>query len=200
MPDGPNSIRASALFGVVELGLFGAVDFRGPGVILSERHPLSIVQIDLLEDKPTSEREWWEIFEGVRVPRIPNTASGDGRPRILWTGPNRWLFSEQEQRDLGAKLRETVEPATVVDLSHSRTSIRISGQHARHVLMKASPLDWHPCAFKAGQCAQTTAFHISALIDCREVDTFDLYVARSFAQSFWESLIEAAMEYGIRIR
>ena len=199
MPDDPNASRTSALFSVIELGLYGDVDFRGPGVLLGERHPLSIIQVDFFTNKPNGDMDGWEIFDCVQVPHIPNTASGDGRPRILWTGPNRWLIVEPERRDLEATLRETAEAASVVDLGHARSSIRISGRHARHVLMKAAPLDWHPSAFRSGQCAQTTAFHVSALIDCREADTFDLYVARGFAQSFWESLIEAAMEYGIRV-
>jgi methylglutamate dehydrogenase subunit D len=193
--------RRSALAGAIEAGDHGAKDFRGPGVEITERHPLSMVQIEARAGDAPAMLDAAATALGPRPTEAFNTSVGDGRPRILWTGPNRWLVVEPETRDLDGLLQGTLGStgAAVVDLGHGRASIRLSGRSARQVLMKAGPLDWHPRAFTPGMCAQTAMFHVSALIDCRDEFVFDLYIARGFAVSFLESVTQAAAEYGYRL-
>jgi methylglutamate dehydrogenase subunit D len=193
--------RQSALTGAISAGDHGAKDFRGPGVMITERHPLSMVQIEARAGDAQAMRDASANALGLRPPEAFNTSVGDGRPRILWTGPNRWLVVEPESRDLDALLQEALTPvgAAVVDLGHGRASLRLSGRSVRQILMKGGPLDWHPSAFTPEMCAQTPMFHISALVDCRDENTFDIYVARGFAVSFLESVVQAAAEYGYRV-
>lgn len=197
---GTQTARRSALAGVVRAGDHGAKDYRGPGVVITERHPLSMVQIEARTTEAPAMLDAAAGVLGIRPSEAFNTSVGDGRPRILWTGPNRWLVVEPENRDLDGVLQEALAQsgAAVVNLGHGRASLRLSGRSVRLVLMKAGPLDWHVSAFTPGRCAQTTLFHLSALIDCREEDVFDIYVARGFAVSFLESLVQAAAEYGYR--
>ena len=42
--------RRSALAHIINYGEFGNIAFDGPGVYLTERHPLTILQLDM--DKP----------------------------------------------------------------------------------------------------------------------------------------------------
>ncbi len=205
--------RQSALSGMIRPGEYGATDYRGPGVLINERHPLSMVQIEARGPEVLVMLEASTAVLGLRPPQAPNTSTGAGRPRILWTGPNRWLVVEPESRDLDAVLQNALSPlnpvslsrdrthsgAAVVDLGHSRASLRLSGRSVRQILMKGAGLDWHVSAFTPGMCAQTTMFHLSALIDCRDESTFDIYVARGFAASFLESVTQAAAEYGYRL-
>lgn len=193
--------RRSALGGVLPSGDHGAADFRGPGVTFTERHPFSMVQIEARADQTSAMLDAAADLLGTRPSETPNTSIGDGRPRVLWTGPHRWLVVEPESRDLETVLRDALAPsgAAVVDLGHGRASIRLSGRSVRQVLMKGAGLDWHVRAFTPGMCAQTALFHLPALIDCRDETVFDTYVARGFVQSFWESLGEAAAEYGYRV-
>jgi sarcosine oxidase subunit gamma len=193
--------RRSALSGIMRPGDHGAPDYRGPGVTFTERHPFANVQIEARTDQSPAMLDAVAALVGTRPPEAPNTSAGDGRPRILWTGPDRWLVVEPEHRDLETLLRDALTPmgAAVVDLGHGRTSIRLAGRAVRQVLMKGAGLDWHPRVFTPGLCAQTALFHLPALIDCRDESVFDVYVARGFAQSFWESLTEAAAEYGYRV-
>lgn len=197
--------RRSALAGAFEAGLHGARHWRGPGVRLAERRPLSIVQVEARRESAGGDGtaalgDAVAAALGVRLPEAPNTAAGGegGRPRVLWTGPGRWLAIEPESRDLAALLEAAAGPAgaAVVDLSHGRSCPRLSGRDARRVLAKGAPLDWHPAAFAPGACAQTALFHLPALIDCRDAEAFDLYVARGYALDLCESLREAAAEYG----
>lgn len=194
--------RRSALAGTIDAGEHGAKEFRGPGVEISERHYFSMVQIEARAEETPAMLHAAATALGLRPTEAFNTSVGDGRPRILWTGPNRWLVVEPETRDLDALLQGALGStgAAVVDLSHARASLRLSGRSARHVLMKAGPLDWHPSAFTPGMCAQTAMFHVSALIDCRDEFIFDLYVARGFAVSFLESVIQASAEYGYQMK
>jgi methylglutamate dehydrogenase subunit D len=193
--------RRSALAGALDIGDHGAKDYRGPGVQITERHPLSMVQIEARATETPAMLDAVADALNLRPSPAFNTSVGDGRPRILWTGPNRWLVVEPETRDLDAVLQDALAPtgAAVVDLGHGRASLRLSGRSARDALMKAGPLDWHVNAFTPGMCAQTALFHVSALIDCRDESTFDLYVARGFAVSFLESVCQAAAEYGYRV-
>jgi heterotetrameric sarcosine oxidase gamma subunit len=203
MPDSatPMPLRRSALAGALRPGDHGARDYRGPGLIIAERHPLSMVQIEVRPDGVQAMLDAAADALGLRPPESFNTSVGNGLPRILWTGPNRWLVVEPESRDLVAMLRDALAPtnAAVVNLGHARVSLRLSGREVRRVLMKAGPLDWHETAFTPDKCAQTALFHVSALIDCREESTFDVYVARGYAVSFLESVEQAAAEYGYRV-
>lgn len=204
MPDGTTPAlpaRRSALAGALRPGDHGARDYRGPGLLIAKRHPLSMVQIEARPDEAHAMLDAAAATLGLRPSESFNTAVGDGLPRILWTGPNRWLVVEPESRDLFALLRNALGPtnAAVVDLSHGRASLRLSGREVRRVLMKAGPLDWHESAFIPGMCGQTALFHVSALIDRREASTFDVYVARGYAVSFLESVEQAAAEYGYRV-
>lgn len=193
--------RRSALFGAIHAGDHGARDYRGPGVVITERHPLSMVQIEARASEAAAVLDAVASALGIRPPEAFNTSIGDGRPRILWTGPNRWLVVEPESRDLDGVLQDALagSNAAVVDLGHGRSSLRLSGRSVRQVLMKSGPLDWHPRAFTPGSCAQTAMFHVSSLIDCRDEDVFDVYVARGFAAGFLESVEQAAAEFGYRL-
>lgn len=187
--------RRSALEGVLQPGPFGAGDFRGPGLALRERHPLSLVEIEATSRSGAAQLcEQTSGILGVSPSERANVATGSGRPRIIWTGRWRWLVVEPEWRDLSAALAPTAGIRR--DLSHGRTVLRISGRRVRQVLMKGAPIDWHPGAFGPGACAQTLMFHHSVLVDCRETDRFDLFVARGFARDFLERLIDAGAEYG----
>lgn len=190
--------RRSALAGVLEPGLLGRPDFRGPGITLAERHPLSLVEIDAASGE-IADAMCEEVagILGMLPPAEPGTAAGTGQPRILWTGPWRWLVVEPESRDLAGLL----EPAAGAsrDLSHARTVLRLGGRDVRRLFMKGAPLDWHPSVFVPGCCAQTGMFHQSVLVDCREPEVFDLFVARGYARDFLERVIDAGAEYGVQV-
>ena len=51
--------------------------------------------------------------------------------------------------------------------------------------------------FNPGEARTTSLFHMNGLIHCVADDSFDLYVARSFGQSFFEVITHAAAELRI---
>jgi sarcosine oxidase subunit gamma len=135
------------------------------------------------------------------MPIKPNTSFSFDSTRVIWTGPNRWLFVEPEVRDLSTILKSElneINPA-IIDLSHARSCIQLSGNKIREVLMKGAAIDWHPESFLINQCAQTKFFNLPALIDCKENDSFDVFVARGFAQNLWEYIKQSAEEFGYEV-
>ena len=67
-------------------------------------------------------------------------------------------------------------------------------------MAKGCTLDFHASRFSAGHCAQTSLGHVNALINYIDDEpTFDLFVLRSYAVSFWEWTTDAAQEFGYKV-
>ena len=105
-----------------------------------------------------------------------------------------------------ASLREALAGvhAAITDVTDGRVAFRVAGPSARDVLAKGCPLDLHPRAFPPGRCAQSLLAKASVLIHLVDDDpergpSFDVYVARSFAQYLWTWLEDAGREYGVLI-
>ena len=193
--------RRAALNEVYQTGDFGEVTNNNPGVTFAERRALSIVQVAAWDDQADAAVTAIEQAAGVRPSRDACTATQSADTAALWVGPDRWLIVEKENRDLDATIRSAVsaEVAAITDQSHSRCVIRLTGSEARNVLRKGTTLDLDPAYFKPGEARTTSLFHMNGLIHCLGEDSFDIYVARSFGQSFFEVITHAAAEYGYRI-
>jgi sarcosine oxidase subunit gamma len=190
----------TALDGVIQPGRFGR-DAGNPGVILSERRGLTLVQVAGFAPDVVGAALRDKL--GIVVDAKPNRAAGAPDALALWTGPERYLVATPAGRTPSAAslLSQALKPseAGIVELDQARTIVRLAGRNARDVLAKGCLLDLHPSRFPAGACAQTVLFHANALVHAVEMATFDLFVPRSFGQSFWESLTDAAGEFGCQV-
>ena len=186
--------RRSALTGHRGDGDGDASGDSADRVMLEELELAAIAQINGAPDKRSLQR----LLAPNETVEVGRAARGDTYV-MLWNGPGKWLtVSESEEpytfiADLRDKLEGT--DATVTDLSHARTVIRITGKHAPDVLCKGCPADIE--AMQSGECLATLMGTLSSVVHCREAgQTFDVYVFRSFGQSFWEWLTDASLEYG----
>lgn len=149
---------------------------------------------------------------GVAPPVEPNSAAGPGSlaegGRILWLGPDEWLVVGRGKggSDIAGAIRRAIDQApgvhhaAVVDVSDGRAVITLAGPHARNVLAKGCPLDFHPKAFEAGRCAQSLLGKAHIIIhQVDEAPTYEIYVHRSFADYLWRWLQDAAAEYGAKV-
>ncbi len=139
---------------------------------------------------------------GSAPPLKPNTVHASGGIEVLWLGPDEWLVVGPDGSEVGKRLGEALKDthAAATEVSESRTLIALSGPHARDVLAKGCALDLHPSKFAAGQCAQSTLGHIHIILHQRTNEPeFDIFVHRSFAESLWQWLEDAAAEYGVAI-
>ena len=138
------------------------------------------------------------------LPKEANTVSREGDTVIAWLGPDEWLVIVPPERREG--LAEMLGKAlaglhvSVNDISSGQTIIRLRGARARDVLSKGCPVDLHPRAFGAGQCAQSHIAKSNALIiQVDDTPTYDVIVRRSFADYLARWFNHAGMEYDIAV-
>lgn len=139
---------------------------------------------------------------GLALPTQPNTTATAGELSILWLGPSEWLLvGDVEPAPLAAALAGTHH--ALVDVSESRTVLRLAGPKVRDLLAKGSSLDLHERAFAVGNCAQSTLALTDMLLhrlpDGGGDAAFDVYVHRSVAGYLWQWLEVAAAEYGLAV-
>ena len=117
--------------------------------------------------------------------------------RILWTGPKTWLVISFNENIIKA-IKEKCDDKNfaITNISHSRAVIQIKGFQAREVLKKGCPINLNE--FTKNNCAGSVFNGITILIDLIEdnPDTFYLLTLRSFGESFYHHITDAALEFG----
>jgi sarcosine oxidase, subunit gamma len=181
--------RSSALDGARPAGS------SGPALLLAERLGLTLVH---LAGSPAraSFLEAARSALGVALPLEPNRTACTQELTAFWLAPTRWLIESERlaAADFEDRLREVPAAAgvAIADVSGGRTVIRISGGAARRTLAKHCPIDLHPRVFTPGSMAHTMLEGMAVMLhELPEGDTFDLYVARSYALAAWAWLTQA---------
>ena len=134
---------------------------------------------------------------GAALPLTPNTVSRGPDCEVLWLGPDEWLIKS----DQPALINEcfAIAQGAVTDVSSGRAAWQLAGPRSIDLLAKGCSLDLHPRAFAIGSCAQTALAHAAVLLHRRDVETFDIFCARSYAGHVWQWLHEAALEFGYAV-
>ncbi len=150
------------------------------------------------------------VFASVLGLELPTTAgrsttTADGTVRALWTGPGDWLIAcpDTARLSLESSLRTVLEgmSGALTDVGHGFVVFNLSGPAAVDVLAQGCGLDLDPSAFSEGMCAMTALARMQVVIHrLPQGDGYDVYVARSYAESLWHWVTVAAMEYGYRVR
>ncbi len=190
--------RDSALDGHLQPGRYGeAAD--GPGVVFAEIRDIGPWQV----------AAWPQTLAAVAV-RLAALTGAETVPGPLQAvaGPNGtvarirplvfWLTHAGEAAVTQA-MDIDAETGSALDLSHSRTVIRIEGPRARDLLNRGLPLDLSPDAFPAGAFAATALHQVGVHLHNRG-SGYDLFVPRGFALSIWELLRETAAQFGYEVR
>jgi sarcosine oxidase subunit gamma len=131
---------------------------------------------------------------GTPLPVEPNTVACAGDRSVLWLGPDEWLVVGGCDE---SRLRAAIgaEPASVVDVSAYRTTIRVAGAYARDLLAHGCSLDLHPSRFPVGRCAQTMLAHAPVILLPLPAGGYWVLVRASFARYLADWLVDAAVEY-----
>jgi sarcosine oxidase subunit gamma len=140
---------------------------------------------------------------GVRLVEIPFVAAVNVQGTAGFPAPAPGEVAEWGERSvlwLGPSERLVVGPGPDlpggVDVSANRTTIELSGPHARDVLEKGCPLDLHPRTFTTGHCAQTTVARTQVILwQTSDAPVYRLMVRGSFARYLADWLVDAAREY-----
>jgi len=178
--------RPSPLASVAVPGRFGA-DRGAPGVVLSVVHPHSLATVIARSGKAKATKEALAALRAVSV---------------MWAGVDQYFVKSAitVEGALAADLKKKLAGiASVIDQSHGRVTIRITGDHARAVLAKGTPVDLHPDEFPVGQSAVTQMAHVGIHLTRVAEDAYELSVFRGFAESFWQWLTEMSLEFGYQV-
>jgi len=162
---------------------------------ISEVKNLAIIQI--VQYKRSKIQLSTIQIEGLGFPMENSKVESNKETRILWSAPRTWfIISKKENIINNIKEKCTDENFAITDISHSRAVIQIKGLQAREILKKGCPLNINE--FKTNNCAGTVFHGISIVVDLidNNPDTFNLLTLRSFGESFYHHITDAALESG----
>jgi sarcosine oxidase subunit gamma len=162
---------------------------------ISEVKNLAIIQI--VQYKRSKIQLGAIQIEDLGFPIENSKVESNKETRILWSAPRTWfVISKKENIINNIKEKCTDENFAITDISHSRAVIQIKGLEAREILKKGCPLNINE--FKTNNCAGTVFHGISIVVDLidNNPDTFNLLTLRSFGESFYHHITDAALESG----
>ena len=185
--------RISALAGHYKTGKFGLLkDGEKAGVILEEVKNLELHQI----------AAWPDTLDAVGQ-QAAKTAGGDSAPgpclaavgkqaTLLRIEPLKWWLLGAEAPAVDA------ENGNTLDLSHSRSRLRIAGADAATFLNRHLSLDLRESSFPVGSVASTAIHHVGVTL-WRSAEGYELFIPRGFALTLWEGFIESAEQFGLEV-
>ena len=178
-------------------GLFGDHHKKNESDLLkiSEVKDLTVVQI--VQYKRSKVQLSSIQIDGLEFSLQSPKVSSNKETRILWSAPNTWLVISRK-----ANIIEIINEKcnsdnfAITDISHSRAVIQIKGPGTKEVLKKGCPLNFHE--FEKNNCAGTVFHGITIVVDFidNNPDTFNLLTLRSFGESFYHHITDAALESG----
>tara|TARA_Y100000590_G_scaffold392160_2_gene469391 strand:+ start:379 stop:966 length:588 start_codon:yes stop_codon:yes gene_type:complete len=187
----------SPLQSIHKKGLFGDHHKKNENDLLkiTELKNLNILQI--VQYKNSQIEPGNVKIDDLELPLKSSKVSTNKDTRILWNAPNTWLvFSKKEDIMKIIQKNCNDENFALTDISHSRAVIQIQGFQAKEVLKKGCPINFNE--FKKNNCAGSVFHGINILVDCVEENPqkFNLLTLRSFGESFYHHITDAALEFG----
>ncbi len=182
--------RASALEGHYSEGRFGTEG--EPGVTLCEVRAPTVHQIAAWPQTLAAVGARAAAAVGAAAAPAPRAAATGPGGALLRVEPLKWWIVEAPAPELSP------EEGATLDLSHSRTWLRVSGPRAATLLNRHLPLDLRESPFPVGSVA-STAFHHVGVTLWRSEAGFELFLPRGFALSLWEMLLESAAQFGVEV-
>ena len=162
---------------------------------ISEVKDLTIVQI--VQYKRSKVQLSSIQIDGLEFSLQSPKVSSNKETRILWSAPSTWLvISRRENIVETIKEKCNSDNFAITDISHSRAIIQIKGFQAKDILKKGCPLNFNE--FENNNCAGTVFHGINIVVDFvgNNPDTFNLLTLRSFGESFYHHITDAALEFG----
>jgi methylglutamate dehydrogenase subunit D len=193
------NLFVSALDGVVTAGRHGRRT-GDAGVIVGEVRGAGLATVTACKGKRSALDVAARSAFAIELPDRPRRVEA-GDTAFVWCGPEQWLACRRPAPAEGMEAmlaRPFGGLAAIVDQSHGRTLLRITGPRAREALAKGIAVDLHPREFKAGHAALTSVAHIGVhLWQIDDCPTYEFAVPRGFALGVWHWLEASAAQFGL---
>jgi len=185
-----NVNRVSALDGHIKKGRFGAQGAVG-------------VHLTLVEDLRLQQVAAWPTsigaVGGLAADSInasaaagPGQSVGSATQAMLRVEPLKWWLIGTEPLKVNPQLGASL------DLSHSRTRLRITGSESALLLNRLLPLDLRQQSFPAGSVASSAIHHVGVTLWHNDL-AYELFIPRGFALSIWEVIFNSALQFGVEV-
>ena len=178
-------------------GIFGDHHKKNESDLLkiSEVKELSIIQI--VHYKKSIVKIETINVDGIKFPEKSSTVNFNEKTRILWNAPRTWLVIS-EKENIGEMVNKKCDSRNfaITDISHSRAVIQIEGLNAKEILKKGCPVNFNE--FKKNNCTGTIFQGINIFVDMidDQPEKFNIFSLRSFGESFYHDITDAALENG----
>ena len=135
-------------------------------------------------------------IDNLRLPIENSKVASNKETRILWNAPKTSLIISSKENIFGTiKEKCNSENFALTNISHSRAVIKIKGLQAKEILKKGSPINLNE--FEKNNCAGTVFHGINIVIDSIDnPETYHLLTLRSFGESLYHHITDAALEFG----
>lgn len=178
-------------------GLFGDHHKKNENDLLKISEEKNLMIIQIVQYKRSKIQLNNIQIDGLGFSLQSSKVSSNKETRILWTAPSTWLVISRKE-NIVEKIKEKCnsDNFAITDISHSRAIIQIKGPQAKDILKKGCPLNFNE--FENSNCAGTVFHGINIVVDFvgNNPDTFNLLTLRSFGESFYHHIIDAALEFG----
>jgi len=117
--------------------------------------------------------------------------------RILWSAPDTWVIISTKIDIIKIIEKQcNYKYFAITDISHSRAVIQIKGIQSIEILKKGCPINFNE--FVKNNCAGSVFNGITIMLDCIDdkTSTFNIITLRSFGESLYHHITDAALEFG----
>ena len=185
--------RISALAGHYNTGKFGILgESENVGVILADMRGLVLHQVAAWPESVDTVGEQIAKAAGCSQAPGPCKAVVGEKAAALRIEPLKWWLYGVEALQLDA------QQGAILDISHSRTQIRITGSEATSSLNRHLSLDLREQSFPVGSVASSVIHHVGVTL-WRSDKGYELFVPRGYALSLWEGIMDSATQFGVEV-
>ena len=190
-------IAVTSLEHIHKKGCFGNYQKQDGKNLLQISEVKNLTIIQLVQYKRSKIQPNAIKVEDLDLPLENQKVTANKETRILWSAPRTWLIISSKKNIINnIKDKCDHENFAVTDISHSRAVIQIKGLQAKEVLKKGCPININE--IQVNNCAGTVFNGITVVVDFvnNNPDTFNLLALRSFGETFYHHITDAALEFG----